>query len=337
VHNSSAKNGNAYGDNGAMWRNVMLRNNVFLGTRYAFEFTTVRDEGYRDLDHNAWGTDQTDQPGGPWFKWENVRYDRIGDLPGGVEDNGIEIDFGDLVAAALPASWDIEASVGVHDLRPTGTQLRNLGEQIPNLNDPFVTDDAPDVGAFEAGMPMPLYGPGGSVPGPFIDVPAWHLFATEIGWLSDEGITTGCNPPFGDRFCPAQPVTRAQLASFLARALDLAGSAANYFTDDDGSTHEANINALAAAEITLGCTPTTFCPNDLITRAQMASLLARALDLPAEPNDRFTDDDGNTHEANINALARAGITTGCTVTTYCPADPVVRSHMAAFLYRALSD
>lgn len=337
VHNSGAKNGNAYGDNGAMWRNVTLRNNLFVGTRYAFEFTTVRDEGFRDFDHNAWFTDETDQPGGPWFKWENVRYDRIGDLPAGVEDQGIEISGSDLVDAALPASWDVEAPAGGHDLRPTAGQLADRGEVLPNLNDPFVVDGAPDLGAFEAGMPLPAYGPGGAILGPFTDVPASHRFVTEIAWLAEQGITAGCNPPFGDRFCPDHSVTRGQLASFLVRALDLPAATTDHFTDDNGNTHEANINALAEAEITLGCTPTTFCPSELITRAQMASLLVRALDLPAEPLDRFTDDDGNTHEANINALARAGITTGCTATTFCPADPVIRAHMAAFLYRALSE
>ena len=42
-----------------------------------------------------------------------------------------------------------------------------------------------------------------------------------INRIAAEGITVGCNSPAGDRFCPNQPVTRAQMASFLARALDL--------------------------------------------------------------------------------------------------------------------
>lgn len=48
----------------------------------------------------------------------------------------------------------------------------------------------------------------------------------------------------------------------------------------------------------------------------------------------FTDDESNTHEVNINRLRAAGITTGCTATTYCPTQTVIRGQMAAFLHRA---
>lgn len=43
-----------------------------------------------------------------------------------------------------------------------------------------------------------------------------------------------------------------------------------------GSTHAAGIHYLADAGITAGCTPTTYCPNDNLTRAQMGSFLYRA-------------------------------------------------------------
>ena len=46
AHNTAVKHGDGHGDNGAMWRNATFRNNLFLGTRYAFEFTTVADEGF---------------------------------------------------------------------------------------------------------------------------------------------------------------------------------------------------------------------------------------------------------------------------------------------------
>ena len=62
AHNTGVKVGDGHGDNGAMWRNATFRNNVFIGTRYAFEFTTVADEGFRDLDYNAWGTTRQDRP-----------------------------------------------------------------------------------------------------------------------------------------------------------------------------------------------------------------------------------------------------------------------------------
>ncbi|MFQ5517306.1 MAG: choice-of-anchor Q domain-containing protein, partial [Acidimicrobiia bacterium] len=52
-------------------------------------------------------------------------------------------------------------------------------------------------------------------------------------------------------------------------------------TDDEESVHEAGINALAAAQITRGCNPPAydwFCPDRPLSRAQMATFLARVLD-----------------------------------------------------------
>jgi hypothetical protein len=89
--------------------------------------------------------------------------------------------------------------------------------------------------------------------------------------------------------------------------------------------------------ITAGCTPTRFCPEADVTRAQMAAFLARALDLPSTTTDYFDDDDGMTGESSINALAKAGITGGCSPRRYCPDSAVERGEMAAFLYRAVGD
>ena len=151
------------------------------------------------------------------------------------------------------------------------------------------------------------------------------------------GITLGCNLA-GDAYCPDAPVTRAQMASFLTRALDLPQADEDSFVDDEGSTHEGAINALAAAGVTLGCSDDSFCPDQVVTRAQMASFLVRAFDhIPAAAGDFFTDDDGNTHEQNINGVALAGVSLGCDGegTRYCPEDPVRRDQMASFLGRAL--
>ena len=165
AHNTGAKHGNGHGDNGAMWRNATFRNNLFLGTRYAFEFTTVPDEGFRDLDYNAWGTTRVIGSGGPFFKWNNVRYDKITDLPPGVEDHGLEAGFGDLISSNLPADWDVAVPPGSRDLRLNASVPEiDSGIALPNLNDPFVMDGSPDMGAFESGQDLPLYGPRPLVP-----------------------------------------------------------------------------------------------------------------------------------------------------------------------------
>jgi hypothetical protein len=158
------------------------------------------------------------------------------------------------------------------------------------------------------------------------------MFEADIDWLAQAGITVGCNPPFNDEFCPAAQVTRGQIATFLARALGLPPATTDYFSDD-GPPHEVNINSLAESGITLGCAEGLFCPADAISREQMATLLVRALALPAASTDYFTDD-GPPHEPNINALAQAGITLGCAEGRYCPHGAVTRAQMAAFLARA---
>lgn len=52
----------------------------------------------------------------------------------------------------------------------------------------------------------------------FGDVPTSHLFFQQIEALVASGITAGCG---GGDFCPNDPLTRGQMAAFLAKALGL--------------------------------------------------------------------------------------------------------------------
>ncbi len=167
----------------------------------------------------------------------------------------------------------------------------------------------------------------------FVDIWA-SQFRDNIVWLAEQGITSGCA---SQRFCPNGSVTRAQMATFLSRALDLPSTSRDHFRDDEGLSHEAAINRLAEAGITAGCGPNRFCPSGLVTRAQMASFLSRAFDLPSTATDHFTDDEGLSHEAAINRLATSGITAGCGPGRYCPSGVVTRGQMATFLRRALTN
>ncbi len=169
-----------------------------------------------------------------------------------------------------------------------------------------------------------------------------NIFEPSIEAIAAEGITKGCNPPFNDRFCPDDPVTRGQMAAFLVRALGLVDDGGgNRFVDDDDSIFENDIDKLAAAGITFGCNPpdnTEFCPNDLITRAQMAAMLVRGYGYtdPGAGN-WFVDDDNSIFQGDIDRLYVAGVTKGCNPPTndrYCPADNVTRGQMAAFIQRA---
>lgn len=158
--------------------------------------------------------------------------------------------------------------------------------------------------------------------------------------IAAEAITVGCNPPFNDHFCPGRQLTRAEMATMVARALGLPASDEDFFVDDDGHVLEGAINRIADAEITQGCNPPAndeFCPNRRLTRAEAAAFLARALGLPSTPTDFFVDDNGHILEGAINRIAEAKITLGCNPPEndeFCPNRILTRAEMATMLTRA---
>lgn len=105
------------------------------------------------------------------------------------------------------------------------------------------------------------------------------VFETDIDKLGTEGVTKGCNPPVNDRYCPGQLVTRGQMAAFLVRAYSLSDiGLSNLFVDDNDSVFEADIDKLGANGVSLGCNPPEndrFCPDEPVTREQMAAFLYR--------------------------------------------------------------
>ena len=155
------------------------------------------------------------------------------------------------------------------------------------------------------------------------------------------GVPLGCNPPANDRFCPDQPVTRAEMATFLTRARVLGGASVEPFSDVNGSVHAPAINSIAAAGITKGCNPpanTSFCPDRSVTRAEMASMLKRAFAITPALEGPFSDIATSVHVADINGLAAEGITSGCNPPSndqFCPHNAVTRAEMATFLARAM--
>ena len=90
--------------------------------------------------------------------------------------------------------------------------------------------------------------------------------------------------------------------------------------------------------MTTGCAtdPARFCPNDPVTREQMAAFLVRAFDLAAADSAGFEDTVGSIFETDIDALYAAGVTLGCSTDPllYCPHTSTTRAEMASFLNRA---
>ena len=168
-----------------------------------------------------------------------------------------------------------------------------------------------------------------------------NVHEANIEAILDAEVTDGCNPPGNTRYCPDDDVTREQMAKFLDRAKGLADTSTDYFTDDEDSLFEDSINDLAEADVTDGCNPPdndAYCPEDLITRGEMAKFLVRTFDFPGSDTDWFGDDEDSVFEADINALREAEVTLGCNPPAndaYCPEDNVSRGEMASFVARAL--
>jgi len=136
-------------------------------------------------------------------------------------------------------------------------------------------------------------------------------------------------------------VTGADSTSFTVEVDDT--RVGNRFIDDDGNTHEADIEAIAAIGITDGCNPPLddrYCPLRSVTRAEMAAFLVRALqeedNLPAYHRYFVDVPEGQWYTPYVERLYELGITTGYDDQTYRPDASVSRAEMAAFLTRAFN-
>lgn len=174
---------------------------------------------------------------------------------------------------------------------------------------------------------------------PFVDDDG-SLHEFSIWTISELGVTQGCAAGDPTRYCPSARVTRAQMATFLTRALGLRvdPNEPDRFSDIAGTPHRAAINALAREGITGGCTAdgTRFCTRNGVTRDQMASFLTRGFGFPPAGDQGFSDVPATSpHRDAINRVAARGVTAGCADGRYCPRSVVNRAQMASFLARAL--
>ena len=118
----------------------------------------------------------------------------------------------------------------------------------------------------------------------FGDVATSHWAAPWIKQLALEGITGGCG---NGNYCPEAPVTRAQMAVFLLKAKNGYGYTPPLIGDGSGFTDVPDnywaavwIKQLATDGITGGCGAGIYCPENPVTRAQMAVFIVKTFGLP---------------------------------------------------------
>ena len=180
----------------------------------------------------------------------------------------------------------------------------------------------------------------------FNDVPPSYWAYSFIERLYNSGITGGCSTnPLS--YCPIDPVTRAQMAVFLLKGIHGPGFAPPAVGDNTGFTDvdithwaAAWIKQLATEAITSGCGSGIYCPENTVTRAQMAVFLLKAKHgasyTPPNVSATFGDTSGHWAEDWIEQLAKEGITSGCGNGNYCPENPVTRDQMAVFLVKSFN-
>ena len=238
--------------------------------------------------------------------------------------------------AAAPGhtyAWTIGGDAEAVITSGQGTAQITFLAALPGL----VTLDVTDFGVPGCGTASGV----SAVPVDFFDVPAAHPFHADIVKIARAGITAGCG---SGQYCPDSPVTRAQMSIFLLKGRY--GSDwfpdvnADYFIDvPPGSFAFEWINYLAYRGITGGCGVSIYCPDNSVTRSQMAVFILKTLDVYYPPFSPQIFDDvpqGAFAWDFIDEIYNRGITGGCSVDPklYCPNGLVNRGQMAVFIVRA---
>lgn len=168
----------------------------------------------------------------------------------------------------------------------------------------------------------------------FSDVEASAYYYEPVSWAVEQGVTAGTAP---GKFSPEDSCTRAQIVTFLYRALD--GSLPegdNPFGDvSDGDYFHAPVLWAVDRGITKGLSAASFSPGSPCTRAQAVTFLWRAAGSPgAESRSAFTDvaPDMFYSEA-VSWAVEQGITAGVSATEFGPDRGCTRAQIVTFLYR----
>jgi hypothetical protein len=244
------------------------------------------------------------------------------------------------------------AGRAVFDSLDTGTYVvsQTAGGQRSLLSSPVTLPLVPiDIEPF-----CEASGTGAS---PFDDITG-TTFEAEIRCLAAAAVTNGVT---ARTYAPGLDVSREQMATFIANLIDAAADLAtgddavralpahdgtNRFSDVGASSvHLAAINRLARAGIVTGgpggAPADQFGPGIPVSRAQMASLVSRALSYVLEETltsdaDHFTDDDDVVHQQSIDVAADHGIAVGVGPERFDPHGAIRRGQMAGFLARTLA-
>ncbi|HHV94119.1 MAG TPA: S-layer homology domain-containing protein [Firmicutes bacterium] len=161
----------------------------------------------------------------------------------------------------------------------------------------------------------------------------------DIQALAAEGVISGY--PDGT-FRPKNPITRAEFARIVARAFNLQSTNQAQFSDTRNHWTKGEISALAAKGIIQGYPDGRFHPDEKITRAEIVTMLIRALkldkDFSAEQYDwwpTYTDmSEAHWSYNSVEIASRLGIVPSVFGSTFQPDRPATREETAAMVKAA---
>lgn len=175
---------------------------------------------------------------------------------------------------------------------------------------------------------------------PYLDVAGTHAPSVDcVRWYD---LVRGVAP---DRFAPAEPLRRDQMATVVAAAIEATGAPLpapqeQRFDDLDGNVHRDAVERLAEAGIVQGRGERTYDPRLPVPRGQLMTFLVRAWEHVSggtveDPPDAYPDDEGHRHEPSIDRAAALGIASGRQDGTFGPDERSRRDEVATFLTRLL--
>lgn len=185
------------------------------------------------------------------------------------------------------------------------------------------------------GLMMAAAVPAAGVAG-FGDVAPDEFYTEAVQWMVDTDVTSGTSPGC---FSPGNATTRGEIATFLHRAEGRPAGGHTPFADVAGTDYFAEaVGWMVRAGITTGTAPTTFSPDRLVTRGELAAFLHRAEGEPDGGAEHFHDVAPQDYFAEAVAwMVDAGITTGTSPTSFSPHRHVTRGEVATFLYRVAGE
>jgi hypothetical protein len=175
----------------------------------------------------------------------------------------------------------------------------------------------------------------------FTDVPPTNAFYRFVETILHKNVTGGCT---ATAYCPANSTTRGQMAVFVLVSKEPPGytpvacvAGSEMFADVPASSPFCRwVEELARRGVVAGCGGGNYCPNNPVTREQMAIFVLRTLDPALNPpacgTPVFNDVPASSPFCRwIEELVRRGVVTGCGGGNYCPTASVTRGQMSVFL------